>query len=66
MQNKTYILNSIPIPRTICPNCHNNLQDQENTHYDYFKLEITCRKCGLLLYAPPCPGVILPEWIKIY
>ncbi|WP_292474223.1 TFIIB-type zinc ribbon-containing protein [Methanosphaera sp.] len=45
----------------LCPNCKTRLK----TKYDYKKMETTCRKCGLVLKAPPEYGIIYPNVIKI-
>lgn len=45
----------------LCPNCKSRLR----TKYDYLKMETTCKKCGLVLRAPPEYGVIYPSVIRV-
>ena len=43
-----------------CPLCKKSLM----TRYDYYKMETSCKNCGLLLRAPPEYGIVYPEVIR--
>lgn len=43
--------------KKLCPECKGNLFEHNNS-----KQEITCRKCGLVLYAPACSGFVFPGY----